>query len=564
MIKDFNDEKETINKFSEWIGADESAYSQVIDKNKKARKYYESAQKPSGIPANKAYLVENLCTDLIDGLVGKLIGNDVFINLAGGGKMGEPVRELMKDILKRNKFKERIKEPVANRFYVEGLGGIRFVYDPFKKSPYGVGMPQIFAKRPGEILLDADSKGWMHDDDVRRIYPVDMLLSEAKLRWKDKASQLDDTSRGQGVEKWVKIYEIEFKRIEKIGGLYVDVYYHSKVGNTNVLLEPVKPTGFHRFTGIPVIHTPCEEVSIYPNGVMDLIIPTQDSINVLSSISNDSVKSDIMNFRYTVGASPEEETKVKNELSKTNGYVNFQNTTERDPIRKLDSTGISRSVVELYRWKRQAFEDITRQYEPSRGQASGLSGKAVIALQQGGVLPEFPKKDHFEYALSELGSCILECISMKMGEQPFSIDSKVDGEKKKIHFNTEGREDDKYNINEGGLINDLTKIDIDDIDISIEVNMNEIGRREMEANKALICRNAGLLSRLDTTREIYPIKYKEYYENKTNEDQAAALMEKLAQNPEVMQEVAAGLDKIEMITDMAEKEQKGLPLEEGD
>ena len=562
MIEDFNNEKDVISTFSEWINGAEGAYSQVEGKNKKAREYYENAQKPSGIPASKAYLIENLCTDLIDGLVGKLIGNDVSINISGGGKMADPIRELVKDILRRNKFKERIKEPVANRFYVEGFGGFRVVYDPFKKSPYGVGMPQIFALRPGEILLDSDSKGWMHEDDVKRIYPTDMLLSEAKIRWKNKASQLEETSRGQGVEKWVKIYEIEFKRIEKIENLFVDVFYHAKIGNTNVLLDSIKPTGFHRFTGIPVIHTPCEETSIYPNGVMALIMPTQDSINVLSSISNDSVKSDIKNFRYTVGASPEEEAKVKNELTKTDGYVNFQNTTERDPVRGLESRGISKSVIELYRWKRQAFEDITRQYEPSRGQATGLSGKAVIALQQGGILPEFPKKDHFEYATGEVGECLIECIALKMGEQPFSITSKIDGNKTKIRFNTEGKEEDEYNINENGMINDLTKIDIDDIDISVEVNMNEIGRKEMEANKALICRNAGLLSRVDTTKEIYPVKWKEYYENKTNEDQAAMLMEKLAQNPEVMQEVAAGLEKIEVITDLAKKEQKGLSLEE--
>jgi hypothetical protein len=545
--------------FIGWIESDESGYSDVSTEYKEAREYYEDLQIPSASAKAKIEFVqENLITDLINGLVGQLIGGEISPVLTGGGPMGIPLKELVMDIIERNMFMEKHVEPITNLFYCEGLSGIYTIFNPYRLSQYGIGMPEIYTMLPGEFLLDTNSKGFMREDDIRRTAKKRALVQYAeakypKLKGNIKATSKSRSGRSGETEDWCDIYTIEFRvpdvvtindladgnLKQKLLAAYdsttkieVENFYQTVMINKKEQAEEPALTGFNRFRMIPVIHTPRLEDSTYPFGVSKLMKGKQDQINVTGTVALDAVKADIKNLLVLINADPDLEAKYRREASKTNGVIVIEG--ENASAMQMQRQGISPAVLQWYEWQRRAFDEVIGRYAPEKGAVEeGLSGKAIGLLQARGTVPELTKKLHLEYAFTQMALVILECIGHKMNQQQFSIVRNIDGEEQTMYYNMPMKNikkltgEDKLNVVTNNIVNDLTKIDIDEVDLSINVEMDMIGRESHEQNKALVANRSGLLSRQDTTKKLYPKEWREIIENVEKENAAMALLSKI-------------------------------------
>jgi len=573
-----------------WIEADESEWGDASTEYQLAREYYENVQIPTTNAKSKVeYVQENLITDLINGLVGQLIGGRISPSMTGGGPMGLPVKELVMDIVERNQFMQKHVEPVSNLFYCEGLAGIYTDFNPYKLSQYGIGMPEIFTMLPGELLLDSNSKGFMHEDDIRRIFMKRILVEYAEKKFPDLTGKIKATSKSRSgrtgeTEDWCDLYTIEVlvpdlitvndladgQLKEKLlagydSGTQVEVenYYQVEMLNRTEQGSGPDLTGFNRFRMTPVIHTPRMQTSIYPFGASMLSKGKQDQINVTGTVALDAVKSDIKNLLVLMNADPDQEAKYRREAAKTNGVIVIEG--ENVKAMQMERQGISPALLQWYEWQRRAFDEIIGRYAPEKGAVEGdLSGKAIGLLQARGTTTELTKKLHLEYAFTQMALVILECVGHKMNEQQFNITRNIDGKDQELYYNTELKtikgvaDDDKYNVVANNVVNDLTKIDIDEIDLNIKVDMDIIGREANEANKALISRNAGLLSRQDTTKKLYPDEWQELVANATKESAALALLEKIMKlAPEQIQQIAQQAENVDQFITALDQDQGG-------
>lgn len=528
--KDMQNNSLVQTKFTDWLENDESSYNIVDTEYTNARKYFEHDQKPDGVPSDKEYIEENLVTDLVFRLMGQLIGGKISPVLKGGGAMGLPIKELFMDILEKNKFKEFIIENLANYFYVEGYTGLKLNFNPFRRSPWGIGFPEIYNLRPNALLLDSNSIDPYHSDDMKRTHKLSMPLQEAKERFPEQADDIsasyEEQRSGNNTEDFVDLYETQFRRIRIENREEVEEFFIGKCINKTTMVKPewqesfIVPSRFRRFSLIPVFHTPRIKTSIYSFGPVWRIKDTQDQLNITSSVILDAVKASIKMPIATTGARVADEEKIKAELAKPNGYVNFEGANVK--IHQLYAQPLVRPVVEWHEMTRHRFDEISGRFAPDRGEATGdMSGKAISLLQYRGTEPEYVMKAHIETALSELGNVLLECIKYKM-KYPFDI--KV----------SEGSKERSISYNEPG--NELSQIDLDQIDFKVEVELNVLQNKEFEMNKAIMMRNGGALALNDYMQIMYPDTWKEKYENIMKENKAMQLVEALKETPPELQQ----------------------------
>ena len=573
-----------------WIEADESEWSDNTREYKLAREYYENVQIPTTSAKSKVeYVQENLITDMINGLVGQLIGGEISPAITGGGPMGIPVKELVMDIIERNQFMQKHVEPITNMFYCEGLSGIYTLFNPYRLSTYGIGMPEIFTRLPGELLLDSNSKGFMHEDDIRRIHKKRLLVEFAEKRSPELKGKIKSTSRSRSgnsgeTEDWCDLFTIEFRvpdivtlkdladgklkdrlleGYDEVTKIEVENYYQVEMYNRTEQGGGPDLTEFNRFRMVPVIHTPRLESSTYPFGASMLMKGKQDQINVTGTVALDAVKADIKNLLVLVNADPDLEAKYRREAAKTNGVIVIEG--EQASAIQMQRHGISPALLQWYEWQRMAFDTIIGRFSPDKGAVEGdLSGKAIGLLQARGTTTELTKKLHLEYAFTQMALIVLECVGHKMNQQKFSITRNIDGQEQQMHYNTPVKElgqvseDDKLNVVTDNIVNNLTKVDIDEVDLSIRVEMDIIGREASEANKALIAKREGLLSRKDSTKKLYPDEWQEFVENMTKESAALAIVEKIMKlAPEQIQQIAQQVQSVDDFISTIENAQSG-------
>lgn len=544
IIKDKNKLEARIQ---DWIQHAEDEFAKVDREYTEARKYFEHEQAPAGVPANKEYIEENLITDLVYRLQGQLIGGRFQPVLIGGGNYAKPMRELFLDILDKNKFKEKIIENISNYYSVEGFCGLKLNFNPFKRSVYGFGFPEIWVIRPdGSILLDPNSIDPYHEDDIYRIHKVSIPLEEAKQRFpdfKDKIVQSFDDKRSAFAEdQFINLYELQFKRNVILNYEEFEEFFIVRSINNLALVKPPNQNDFvtkhrwNRFTIIPVIHTPRITNYKYPLGPVAKMKDTQDQLNIASSVINEAVKASIKMQAIVAGVKEDEQAMIRRQMADPNGIAFLKNPNAK--ITPMFSQPLVRPVVEYHQMIRHRFDEISGKFAPDRGEVSGdLSGRAISLLQYRGMEPEIVNKSHIEYALCQLGYGIMECIVNKM-KNPFNITKMVEGQEKKIYYNTPESEapdldeDDVYNyINEGNYINQMENANINDMELKVQVEMNLQQQKEFEMNKAILMRNGGNLALEDYLKVMYPDSWKEKLDNISKENQAVQLVNMFKEAP---------------------------------
>ena len=539
------------NKFYTWITRAESAFSNVESEYTEAREYYEDIQTPSDVPDDKDYIQENIITDTIDRSVGSLVSGDLRPVIVGGGDMAKPARELHDDILEANDFKERLLPSMANKFNCEGLAGVKVIDNPYKKSRYGIGFLELKELKQGRLLLDPNSQMGLHEDDIFRIHKERRLKSYALDKWgKTKAGrknklydQITDAaeeSNGQETEKFVNVYEIEYKetKFRLVDGVRIEEekYYVTKIINKTVQVEEPRPTGYPCFRLIPMIHTPREADSSggYPMGLYKKLKQQQDQLNITASVTLDAVKASIKNLKVLRGqnVTPEEEIQFKEEAAKTDGFLFLRSPNAR--IDEITGQPLPAQLLQWHQWQRESFDDIkgsSNQAQQFQSAASGqLSGKAIGNLQFAGMMPEYTKKANMEYALKQVSTCILHYIRTKM-TQPFTITRPIEGNEVEIPFNRRVAPNyqprPELDVVNDGMVNVLSELG--DMDVKIEIELNMQQKKELELNKAFILAQAGKISDQDLLEAAYPNSWKDKYQRMLAQNQAASVVAELAE-----------------------------------
>lgn len=533
------DEKKLFDKINEWIQSAEDEFSKVKTEYEDARAYFEHEQSPENIPAGKEYIEENLITDLVFRLQGQVIGGRFQPFLIGGGEYAKPMRELFLDILDKNKFKEKIVENISNYYSVEGFCGLKFNFNPFKRSVYGFGFPEIWVLRPdGSILLDPNSIDPYHDDDIFRIHKINIPLDEAKQRFPEYADKIqtsfDEKRNASTTDDFVDLYEIQCKRTIIENDEEIDEYYLVKSINNQLLVKSknqdkfVVKSRWNRFTIIPIIHTPRIFKYKYPIGPVARMKDTQDQLNISSSVINEAVKASIKMQAIIAGVKEDEQALIRTQLADPNGVAFLKNPNAK--VTPMFAQPLVRPVVEYHQLVRHRFDEISGKFAPDRGEISGdLSGKAISLLQYRGMEPEIVNKAHIEYSLCQLGYCIMECITEKM-KSPFNITKIVEGQQRKIYYNTpfmesEAQDDDEYNyVDDNSYINRMENANLADMELKIKVEMNLQQQKEFEMNKAILMRNGGNLSLEDFLKAMNPDTWKENLDSLAKENKAAELI----------------------------------------
>ena len=570
QIEEMTD-KELAAKFEQQIGDLESEYLKTEEDYEKAREYFEHSQKPSNVPTDKEYIQENLLTDMVLRLIGGLVGGKFSPILKGGGKNAEAYRELFLDILDENDFKESIMESIANYFYVEGFPGLKVIFNPFRRSKYGLGFPEIHVLRTGTLLLDNNSIDLKHRDDLLRVHKIKLPLYIALQRYpdfKDKITQSHEGNNEGDTESFVDLYEMQHKRtkiIKNEDGLEEesDHILISRVINKVVVVKRQQdkkflvPSRFKRFSLVPIFHTPRIITCKYPIGPVQRLKDTQDQLNISSSVILDAVKASIKMQAVITGASKEDQSDLIKGLTDTQG-IGFLKSPQAK-VHTIYAQPLVRPVVEWHQMTRERFRDMSGKYQPDQGEALGQqSGKAIALLTHRGDMPEFTSKNHIEEGLTEMGWLIFECMQDKM-KGAFSIDRQVDGKDSKIYFNQPGPgiADDTLNrANSNGMVNNLEDMPIDSMKFVVEVEMNLLASQELEMNKAVLMRNGGALSLKDYIQIMYPNSWKEKLGNITSENKVIGLVQEIQKvAPELLDHVLQQMDQFIKLNQQVEEKE---------
>jgi len=545
----------TKDDFKEWIDKAEAGFDKVRKWYEEDRDYLENAQAPENIPEDKDYIVENRLLDLNRRLCGQIISGRINPTLKGGGEMMVPAYELFEDILEKNKFKEQHVPNFTNHIYCEGYCGLKFRYNPYKECDYGIGKPEIFSTSPEYLWLDPDAKDLMHVDDVFRIAPSRILLSEAKKRWPEFADQIHDSNEDyrqendQQANRYADLYEIEFrethfyeKQNEK-GSIKLerDKYYIVKVINRTVIVEGPEETGYPLFRLIPMMHTPRKSATFgkMPFGPNRLLGQTQDQLNITASILTETAKQSVKNLFFVPGAKDEEITDMEQKSTQPMAFIPIRIGTKVQQMAKSD---LSIAYVQLYEMINHRFDRMQGDFGPSRGELKGnLAGVTVHQLVSQGILSEYVAQANIETALTDLARCILHCMKNEMNT-PFMITRKIDGEDKKIGYNvdyqmTDNFQGDNYHVVDSkfGKINDLSQINMD---VSIEIEMNHEMKRQADIQLAIMAHDRGKLSDEDFLKALFPKTWQQKLKNLQEQNQAMTLVKEIAElGPEAIQYV---------------------------
>ena len=582
-----------------WIAAAEADFSAIRGEYHRNREYYENYQAPEDVPKEISYIVRNLIWDYVNRQVAKIVGGKIE-PLLFGDERADVVKELIFDILEENQFQEQLLEEMANYFMVEGIAGLKVVFDPFERGKYGLGMPRIYVLRPEELRLDPNSGNGFHVDDMARAHVKAIPVEEAKERWPEFENQIGQYSDSfllgvNRTEEFAELWEIEFRKsflvphyLDPITGEYVayqifdeeqnlyvtpegieipedavrirvEKYFVCKVLNRNLIVEKPRLSGFDGFSIIPVINIPRRTKTKYPASPVFLLRDRQDSINVTESIILEVMKKSPKNPVFVVGARESEISVMKRKFSGVGEVISVQNPEAK--VVHVGSPAIPTHIAQKLQIDLDAFDQIGNTSAPDRGEPVELSGKAILALQSRADTPLFVPKVHIESALTQMIRRLVEVFDRRM-RFPFSIIREIDGESKEIRFNetvgfADQIEEDKVNVVqeiEGQrFVNPL--MDLKFSKISIDIEMNALAQQNVEMSKALALRDRGALSLIDLHKAIYPKKWQETFENATKENMAQQIVADLMEmGPEIMQQVFQILQISKQTTEQFQKD----------
>jgi hypothetical protein len=526
-----------------------------------ARDYYENRQAPDMDKDDPEYLVDNLTSDLVQRLHGNLVGSDININYIGAKKYSEPLRVLTKAILRETKLDSTGKSQLINSFLVEGLVGIKFGFDPYKKSIFGLGTPVAYIDDPENIMLDIGSVNRYHEDDVFRARKKRITLQESLRRWPDKKEEIISSNEviTQSEVEYVDLYDMEYKYTSRetntTGEITtVDKYFEAKYVGKTVKVEPFTDTGYSRFTILPFFHSPrkSEVYGLRPMGIPMRVKSSQDLRNILRSIMLEVAKGSTKHLSVIIGARDSELKNWDKEAAKSFGRVAIQN--ENAKVIFVPDKPLPPALVQLDQMNRMSFDENAGDYAPERGETGGqdLSGKAIALLQNKGQLSQFTARENLESTFEELGNLIIETLKTKM-TNPFTLYDSIDGEESEVHFNTplnllppDYQPNKLEVVGEDGVINSVENFP--EYGATVTIDLNAEMKKQADLEKAMIAFERGVLSMKDLLRALYPEKWSELYANKMSEDQAMQIVKDLIDGgPEFMQVAAEQIERLKQI-----------------
>lgn len=635
----------SLGDVKQWIKAADDEFSHAQAEYQINRKYYENIQYPTNskgeslVPDDYSYIVVNKCKPHVNLQVSKVVGGKIDKTLKG--EQVTPLENLLDKICEKNKFHEEFIEKVENFRQVEGLAGIKFEYDPYEDSEFGLGFPKFHAIWCGDgaILLDPNATDGTHTDDGARAYRKRITIKEAMTRpeWKKHREQIKARADKKHFEDrmHLDLYEIEFvesylvpsyfdpnagkhvpimdfvsaytpdykekfndntgygdeftgdftpvdalvkaarelllenndemteaEELEFIQGLpliRVKVMLCCKVlgGQDGVLVEEPKPTGYSGFTIIPSMHTIRTSQHKYPSSDVFYLRLEQDKINMLNSMAVESVKLAIKNVTFITGVDGyDEEAYVERKIGNIASTVFLRDASAR--VTNISTPSIPAPIMQLLELSENNFDYIGNTGEPDRGQPLDLSGTAIQSLQARFDIPLYVSIVHLESSLVELFRRILECVTQKM-TQPFTIQREIDGEKRKIYYNTpksalqgvELNDDEMFVMgkDESGneVVNYLPSMNVPDV--GVDITTNTLVKEQEAVSKAMAMYKLQQLHPQRLHKAVYPESWTETWQEAQEWNQGLALTQQLGQLSPASQEYVQGAINEAMMTE---------------
>jgi hypothetical protein len=366
------------------------------------------------------------------------------------------------------------------------------------------------------------------------------------------------------------LYDVEYKLLRYIQNEQketelVEEYYQSKWIDQTVKVEPFIKTGYSRFTIIPFMHTPrkSDGAGRRPMGIPARVKSSQDLRNILRSIMLDVAKGSTKHLAIITGARDSDVKNWDSEAAKPNGHIAIPNENAR--VHFVPDRQLPPSLVQFDQMNRLSFDENAGDYAPERGQNDGdLSGKAISLLNAKGQLGQFVARENLEASFEEIGNLIIETIRGKM-TNPFVLYDILDGEELEVHYNTpiqmlppDYQPNPMEVVDEEGMINNVKYFPQSGSEVKIDLNAAE--KEQQEQQKAMIAFERQILSRKDFTKALYPEEWIDLYKNKTLEDQALQLVEKIMQGgPEFAQLANEQIDRLASIMQQQQQQQQRQP-----
>ena len=300
---------------------------------------------------------------------------------------GHVVTDGLRFVTERNDF-DTIRSDVAEDFFVEGYGGAIVQIREDKKGEKWITIDQIpwdriyFDPHSREKLFgDARYKGvilWMHIEEAKEKFPGNDTLIEEMYHqegysdetFEDRPRWIDKAAKRIRVALHFEIYKSEWHMSANVGERFL-----------------VKPqlSPFFDDEGEPTC--PIELVSAYVDrdnnryGETKHMLDTQDEIN-----HRRSKFLHFMNSRQTFGRKGAEGNvnKLKQELRKPDGHVEFEGDKFGDDFGVLPNSGAEQGQFNLYIDSKQEMAATASQanLQEANGQGGALSGKAIARLQR--------------------------------------------------------------------------------------------------------------------------------------------------------------------------------------
>lgn len=322
------------------------------------------------------------------------------------------------------------------------------------------------------------------------------------------------------------------------------IMFECKVVNYDLLVEEPEPTGFADFTIIPAIHTVRSKDHKYPSSPVMYLRNTQDRINGTSSMMYLEAKRGVKNLHFIRGMTQKEFQRTKRVKTDAGEFI-FSDNPNAD-IKAVHASSLSPAMLQQLELDMQAFELIGNTNEPDRGQPVDLSGKAIVSLQARADIPLYVSVTNLENALVEVFRRLIEGFQ-KFMDKPFMIEREIEGQRRKIFFNTDVNEitdsNDKNLFIKGGVINPLDQMHVPKI--AVDIMTNTLQKEAEDANKAFAMFQAQQLADIDLHKAIYPKKWSTTLTNAREFNQAMQMVQAFMQlSPDAQQIIAEQMQQV--------------------
>ncbi len=365
------------------------------DRDYKDHKQWTEAEIARLTARNQNPIVVNRIKPKVDGLIGlvstRKTDPKAYPRTEKHVEASEAATDALRFVADNNNFNDGTRLDVADDFFVEGYGGA--IID-VKNN--GAGEIEIMINHVpwDRIYYDPHSRKrdfsdgrfmgmmqWMGEDEIKELFP--------NVRIEDLSTTDDDANSANTFEDRPRWIDDRRKRFRIALHFWINngVWWRC-VFNGNIFLTNPEPSPFLDEFDQPT--NPIELVGAYIDRNNNRYGEVRGFIDIQDEINHRRSKAlHLLSQRQTFGRQGEvkDVEKIKRELAKPNGHVEFQGKEFGKDFGILPTNDMAAGQFELYLDGKKELDSVSFNAQLAGERSSGdLSGKAIDRLQQAGVI----------------------------------------------------------------------------------------------------------------------------------------------------------------------------------